>query len=284
MTTATIEVKNVQKTFGTFTALKDVSFTIQKGEIFGFLGPSGSGKTTMIKILTAQLEQTAGEANVLGVPAINMKKSENKARFGILTDNSGLYKRLTVEENLLLFSNMYDLPKSAVDEALAFVNLTDAKKKKVTELSKGMMQRVTLARAIMHKPDLLFLDEPTSALDPVNTAHIYKGLRKLNEMGTTIFLTTHDMAEAETLCNRVAFLHKGKIQAIGAPSQLKHDYSDESMTVQLTTGEEHILPMNDSASATVLTQWMSTGSIIRIQTNEPTLGDIFMQLTGSDLQ
>ena len=284
MTTATIEVKNVQKTFGTFTALQDVSFTIQKGEIFGFLGPSGSGKTTMIKILTAQLEQTAGEANVLGLPSINMKKSENNARFGILTDNSGLYKRLTVEENLLLFSNMYDLPKSAVDEALAFVNLTDARKKKVTELSKGMMQRVTLARAIMHKPDLLFLDEPTSALDPVNTAHIYKGLRKLNEMGTTIFLTTHDMTEAETLCHRVAFLHKGKIKAIGAPSQLKYDYSDESMTVQLASGEEHILPMNDSESATALAQWMGTGSIIRIQTNEPTLGDIFMQLTGSDLQ
>ena len=284
MTTATIEVKNVQKTFGTFTALQDVSFTIQKGEIFGFLGPSGSGKTTMIKILTAQLEQTAGEANVLGLPATNMKKSENKARFGILTDNSGLYKRLTVEENLLLFSNMYNLPKSAVDEALAFVNLADARKKKVTELSKGMMQRVTLARAIMHKPDLLFLDEPTSALDPVNTAHIYKGLRKLNDMGTTIFLTTHDMAEAETLCDRVAFLHKGKIQAIGAPSQLKHDYSDESMTVQLSTGEEHILPMNDRESATVLAQWMGSESIVRINTNEPTLGDIFMQLTGSDLQ
>ena len=284
MTTAVIEVKGVQKTFGTFTALQNVSFTIQKGEIFGFLGPSGSGKTTMIKILTAQLEQTAGEANILGLPAVHMKKSENKARFGILTDNSGLYKRLTVEENLLLFSNMYDLPKSAVDEALAFVNLADARKKKVTELSKGMMQRVTLARAIMHKPDLLFLDEPTSALDPVNTAHIYKGLRKLNDMGTTIFLTTHDMAEAETLCDRVAFLHKGKIQAIGAPSQLKHDYSDESMTIQLTTGEEHILPMNDSESATVLAQWMGSRSIVRINTNEPTLGDIFMQLTGSDLQ
>ncbi|MFF5995817.1 ABC transporter ATP-binding protein [Lysinibacillus sp. KU-BSD001] len=284
MTTTTIEVKNVQKTFGTFTALQDVSFTIQKGEIFGFLGPSGSGKTTMIKILTAQLEQTAGEAHVLGLPAHHMKKSENKARFGILTDNSGLYKRLTVEENLVLFSEMYNLSRSAVNEALAFVNLTEARKKKVTELSKGMMQRVTLARAIMHKPDLLFLDEPTSALDPVNTAHIYKGLRKLNEMGTTIFLTTHDMAEAETLCDRVAFLHKGKIQAIGAPSQLKHQYSDHSMTVQLVTGEEHVLPLADHAAATNVTQWMSTGAIARIYTNEPTLGDIFMQLTGSDLQ
>ncbi|WP_431028752.1 ABC transporter ATP-binding protein [Lysinibacillus sp. LZ02] len=284
MTTTTIDVKNVQKTFGTFTALQDVSFTIQKGEIFGFLGPSGSGKTTMIKILTAQLEQTAGEAHVLGLPAHQMKKSENKARFGILTDNSGLYKRLTVEENLVLFSEMYNLSRSAVNEALAFVNLTEARKKKVSELSKGMMQRVTLARAIMHKPDLLFLDEPTSALDPVNTAHIYKGLRKLNEMGTTIFLTTHDMAEAETLCDRVAFLHKGKIQAMGAPSQLKHQYSDHSMTVQLVTGEEHVLPLADRSATTNVTQWMSTGAIARIYTNEPTLGDIFMQLTGSDLQ
>lgn len=284
MTTATIEVKGVQKTFGTFTALEDVSFTIQKGEIFGFLGPSGSGKTTMIKILTAQLEQNGGKATVLGLPAHHMKKSENKARFGILTDNSGLYKRLTVEENLLLFSNMYNLPKTAVDEALDFVNLADARKKKVSELSKGMMQRVTLARAIMHKPDLLFLDEPTSALDPVNTQHIYKGLRKLNDMGTTIFLTTHDMAEAEVLCDRVAFLHKGKIRAIGAPSQLKHEYSDSTMTVELVTGDEHILRMDDGASAMKVAEWMGNGSIRRIQTNEPTLGDIFMQLTGSDLR
>lgn len=284
MITTAIEVKNVRKSFGAFTALEDVSFSINKGEIFGFLGPSGSGKTTMIKILTAQLEQTAGEASVLGFPSNEMKKSENKERFGILTDNSGLYKRLTVEENLLLFNNLYSLPKSAMDEALAFVNLTDARKKKISELSKGMIQRVTLARAIMHKPDLLFLDEPTSALDPVNTNHIYNGLRKLNEQGTTIFLTTHDMAEAETLCNRVAFLHKGKVRAIGEPSQLKHQYSDHSMTVELMTGEEHVLQLDDHTSAMKLSEWMTAKSIVRIQTNEPTLGDIFMQITGSDLQ
>lgn len=284
MTTATIEVNNIKKTFGVFTALEDVSFSIHKGEIFGFLGPSGSGKTTMIKILTAQLEQSRGVATVLGMPAKYMEKSKNKARFGILTDNSGLYKRLTVEENLLLFSKMYNLPDSAVKEALAFVNLTDSRKKKVTELSKGMIQRVTLARAIMHKPELLFLDEPTSALDPVNTLHIYKGLRKLNEMGTTIFLTTHDMAEAETLCDRVAFLHKGRIKAIGAPSDLKHEYSDHSITVELMTGEKHVLPVDESTSAAKLSEWMSEKSILRIQTNEPTLGDIFMQVTGSDLQ
>ncbi|WP_332647640.1 ABC transporter ATP-binding protein [Lysinibacillus sp. 54212] len=277
-----IDVQNVKKTFGKFVALEDVSFSIKKGEIFGFLGPSGSGKTTMIKILTAQLERTAGQAHVLGMDAIEMKKGFNRERFGILTDNSGLYQRLSIEENLLLFSNLYNLPKSAVNEALSFVNLTNDRKKKVNQLSKGMIQRVTLARAIMHKPDLLFLDEPTSALDPVNTQHIYNGLRRLNEMGTTIFLTTHDMQEAETLCDRVAFLHKGKVQVIGQPSELKKRFRDETMTVELESGEQHIIPM-DGTKATELLEWMQNGRVSRIRTNEPSLGDIFMSMTGSEL-
>lgn len=144
-----------------------------------------------------------------------------------------MYTRLSIEENLLLYSDLYQLSKTAVKEALDFVNLYTERKKKVSQLSKGMIQRVTLARAIMHKPDLLFLDEPTSALDPVNTQHIYNGLRKLNEMGTTIFLTTHDMSEAEILCDRVAFLHKGKIRAMGSPKELKKEFGDESITVEL---------------------------------------------------
>lgn len=280
--TVAIDVQKVQKIFGNFVALEDVSFSINKGEVFGFLGPSGSGKTTMIKILTAQLERTSGHAHVLGVDAVEMKKSFNREKFGILTDNSGLYHRLSIEENLLLFSNLYNLPKSAVSEALSFVNLTNERKKKVSQLSKGMIQRVTLARAIMHKPALLFLDEPTSALDPINTQHIYNGLRKLNEMGTTIFLTTHDMQEAETLCDRVAFLHKGKIRVIGQPSELKKRFRDDTMTVELESGEQHILTM-DGTEANRLMEWMKAGRVSRIQTNEPTLADIFMTMTGSEL-
>lgn len=280
--TVAIDVNKVQKTFGKFVALEDVSFSINKGEIFGFLGPSGSGKTTMIKILTAQLERTAGHARVLGLDAIEMKKSLNRDKFGILTDNSGLYGRLSIEENLILFSTLYNSPKSAVNEALSFVNLTNERKKKVNQLSKGMIQRVTLARAILHKPELLFLDEPTSALDPVNTEHIYSGLRKLNKMGTTIFLTTHDMQEAETLCDRVAFLHKGEIQMIGQPSELKKRFRDETMTVELESGEQHIIPM-DGTKAPELLKWMQNGQVSRITTNEPSLGDIFVSMTGSEL-
>lgn len=279
---AVIEVQHLKKIFQKETALQDVSFKIQKGEIFGFLGPSGSGKTTTIKILTAQTDKTDGDVLLFGRPANEMKKSQNRKRFGILTDNSGLYTRLSIEENLLLYSDLYQLSKTAVKEALDFVNLYTERKKKVSQLSKGMIQRVTLARAIMHKPDLLFLDEPTSALDPVNTQHIYNGLRKLNEMGTTIFLTTHDMSEAEILCDRVAFLHKGKIRAMGSPKELKKEFGDESITVELKNGETAVI-QNGSEDASTLYEWMQSNEVSRIYTNEPTLGDIFMQITGSDL-
>lgn len=280
--TTIIDVQNMRMKFGSEEALKDVSFSIKKGEIFGFLGPSGSGKTTTIKILTAQLTQSSGHAFVFGQPASEMRKAQQKAKMGLLTDNSGLYQRLTVEENLLLYSNLYDIPKTAVDEALQFVNLQNQRKKKVSQLSKGMLQRVLLARTIMHKPQLLFLDEPTSALDPVNAQHIYRGLRKLNELGTTIFLTTHNMAEAELLCDRVAFLYKGEIREMDTPAALKKKYSDHSFTIELNSGEQHVV-VNGEEDAVNVMNWMKNEQIIRMYSNEPSLGDIFVNLTGSDL-
>lgn len=277
-----IDVQHLQKAFNKEIALQDVSFSIKKGEIFGFLGPSGSGKTTTIKILTAQTEKTSGDVSLFGRVASEMKQSDNRKRFGILTDNSGLYTRLSIEENLKLYCQLYELPNSSIKEALDFVNLYAERKKKISQLSKGMLQRVTLARAIMHKPELLFLDEPTSALDPVNTQHIYNGLRKLNNMGTTIFLTTHDMAEAELLCDRVAFLHQGKIRAMGAPKQLKKEFGDNSITVELQNGTSETI-QSGAEDAQKLFKWMQSDEVARIYTNEPTLGDIFMQITGSDL-
>lgn len=277
-----ISVRNIEKTFPGTTALKNVSFDIPEGEIFGFLGPSGSGKTTLIKILTAQLAVNAGEADVLGSPARHMQHSGQKKRFGILTDNSGLYERLTVEENLDVFRRLYGLPKKSIEEVLEFVNLASERKKKVSVLSKGMRQRVTLACAIIHQPELLFLDEPTSALDPVNTARIHKGLRYLNERGTTIFLTTHDMMEVETLCGRVAILHEGEIRAIGAPGELRKSYRDGMLTVELKTGETERLPL-DEKSAGAIADWISAGQIERMYTNEPSLGEVFIKLTGSEL-
>ncbi|WP_405116254.1 ABC transporter ATP-binding protein [Paenibacillus sp. FSL K6-1217] len=279
---AVIQVEQVRKTFGSRDALTEVSFSIPKGEIFGFLGPSGSGKTTLIKILTAQLKPTGGAARVFDQPAEAMQQSAQKMRFGILTDNSGLYERLSIEENLELYRKLYDLPRSAVDQVLQFVNLSGERKKKVSTLSRGMRQRVMLACAIIHEPELLFLDEPTSALDPVNTAHIYKGLRYLNEKGTTIFITTHDMAEAELLCDRVAILYQGRIRTIGSPKELKRQHRENIIRVELTSGEDYELPV-DGGTGERIADWMKRGLIERLETKEPNLGDIFITMTGSEL-
>lgn len=277
-----IQAEHIRKRFGDKDALKDVSFSISKGDIFGFLGPSGSGKTTLIKILTAQLNPTSGQAMVLNQPAEKMQQSSQKMRFGILTDNSGLYERLSIAENLELYRQLYDLPRSSIDRVLQFVNLSEERKKKVNQCSRGMRQRVMLACAIIHEPELLFLDEPTSALDPVNSAHIYKGLRYLNEKGTTIFLTTHDMAEAELMCNRVAILYQGQIQTIGSPRELKKQHRKNTVGIELLNGEAYELPIN-AETANQIADWMKRGLIDRLETKEPSLGDIFIKMTGSEL-
>ncbi|WP_144511242.1 ABC transporter ATP-binding protein [Bacillus sp. FJAT-22090] len=277
-----IEVKGLTKYFTNFKAIEGIDFQVKKGEIFGFLGPSGSGKTTTIKILTGQLNPTEGKAQVFGMDVSNLKSSKARKLFGVLTDNSGLYGRLSIYENLKLYCDLYELPLSKIEEALEFVNLKEESKKRVSTLSKGMTQRVILARAIIHEPELLFLDEPTSALDPVNTLHIYNGLRALNNKGTTIFLTTHDMQEADILCNRVAFLNKGKIQLLDKPSELKKKFADTTITVELTNEEKKVLP-KDSAGAEEMYQLMKENRVVTVHSNEPTLGDIFVMATGGKL-
>ncbi|MFE4094614.1 ABC transporter ATP-binding protein [Priestia sp. YIM B13484] len=277
-----IEVKNLTKVFGDKVVLKDVTFEVKKGETFGFLGPSGSGKTTTIKILTSQLIHTKGEVTIFGESLQKKTTKHYLKKVGILTDNSTLYERLSVYQNLLLYCKLYEVSTSRIDEVLEDVNLLSDKKTIVQKLSKGMRQRVVLARAFLHKPKILFLDEPTSALDPVNTKHIYKGLRKLNEQGTTIFLTTHDMVEAEELCDRVAFLHQGEIKLLDTPKNLRLKFSQKSISLVVGEGNS-ITVKNDEQGAKQISDYMKNGQLLSIHSNEPTLGDIFVQLTGSEL-
>lgn len=277
-----IEVQSLEKIFANQTALEDVNFHVKRGEVFGFLGPSGSGKTTTIKILTGQLNETSGKATIFGKLVSEMKKGSVRNKVGILTDNSGLYERLSIYDNLKLYCNLYEVPQSRIEDVLLIVNLKNEQKKIVSKLSKGMLQRVTLARTLLHEPKLLFLDEPTSALDPVNAQHIHNGLRELQARGTTIFLTTHDMNEAELLCDRVAFLNKGKIRLMGEPKKLKRKYSDSTVTVELKNDEKIVLKTTDE-HAQQLFDYMSSNNVAAIHSNEPTLGDIFVKVTGRKL-
>lgn len=277
-----IEIENLAKTFGNEHALTNVNFDVKKGEIFGFLGPSGAGKTTTIKILTGQMSYTSGSVQVFGEDVIQLKKSKNRKRFGVLTDNSGLYDKLSIEDNLLFYCDLYDVPTNKVDEVLDVVQLREEKKKRVAKLSKGMRQRVTLARALLHEPALLFLDEPTSALDPVNTQYIYKGLRELNERGTTIFLTTHDMEEADYLCDRIAFLHDGEIKLLDTPDALKKQFAKDEIEIELKDGQ-HVTLSKSKKDAQTLYNYMKNEEIETIHSKEPTIGDIFVYVTGREL-
>jgi len=210
-----IQMQNIVKRFGDKTVLDDVCFNVEPGEIFGLLGPSGSGKTTIINILTHQLTPEDGQYNV----------GATQKETGLMLEEDGLYKRLTTAQNLDLFAGIYGVDKSKVLTALQNVGLGDDTKTSVTKLSKGMRQRLALARAFLHSPKIMFLDEPTSALDPGTARGIHKLILNLKEQGATIFLTTHNMEEAVDLCDHVALLHKGKIVEQGSPKEIcdKHN-------------------------------------------------------------
>lgn len=276
-----IEARALTKMFGNKSALRSLDFAVHRGETFGFLGPSGSGKTTTIKILTAQLLPTSGTARVFGQDVAHMTEAEryhHLSRIGILTDNSTLYDRLSVQDNLEMFCKLYQVPASRVPEALEQVNLADDRQTVVKNLSKGMKQRVTLARALLHGPEILFLDEPTSALDPGNTRRIHESLKELNRAGTTIFLSTHDMEEAETLCDRIAFLHQGIISAMDTPQLLRRRYADATITVTTTDGSYQVAC--DEEGARRVSETMTSGKLVSIHSNEPSLSDIFIKVTG----
>ena len=210
-----IKMQNIGKKFGDKTVLSDVNFSVEKGEIFGLLGPSGAGKTTIINILTNQIKEDSGSKEVKALPS----------ETGIMLDIGGLYPHLTCLQNLNLYAQIYDLPKSKPIEVLEIVGLADSSKKIVAQLSRGMTQRLALARAVLYQPKLLFLDEPTSALDPGTSKGVCRLLQKLSEQGATIFLTTHNMDEALKLCNRIALLYDGKIVEQGNPNEICERYN-----------------------------------------------------------
>lgn len=261
-------------------ALDGLSFSVRAGEIFGFLGPSGAGKTTTIKLLTRQLSADSGTMKVFGKPLAELAQRDFE-RMGILTDNSGFYERLTVRENLQIFARLYDVKEARIPELLEEVGLLEDQHKRAKNLSRGMKQRMLLARAVLHEPTLLFLDEPTAALDPGTTASIHDMLQRIHRRGTTIFLTTHNMEEADKLCGWVSFLDHGKIVEGGRPQELKLKYARP--IVQVCTAEGAVLECEKTAEAIGRLMEQVQGPIATVHSQEPNLEEIFLQLTGREL-
>jgi ABC-2 type transport system ATP-binding protein len=220
-----IRIENLTKRFGERTAVDGLSLEIPAGTIFGFLGPNGAGKTTTINLLLGLLEPTSGRAEVLGCQT-RTSGDEIRARTGALLEHTGLYEQLTAAENLEFYGRVYRMPVGArserAEELLTDLGLWDRRGDRVGTWSRGMKQRLALARALLHRPALVFLDEPTAGLDVVAARAVRDDLGSLTEReGTTIFLTTHNMAEAERLCDRVAVIRAGSLITVGEPADLR---------------------------------------------------------------
>jgi ABC-2 type transport system ATP-binding protein len=226
-------VEHLTKRFGERLAVDDVSFTVGAGEVFGFLGPNGAGKTTTVRMLATLIAPTSGRARVAGVPLEAANGVEIRKRIAVMTENPGLYLRLTVAENLAFFAGLYELaePEKRIGQALAAVNLAGRADDPCGSLSKGLRQRVALARALLSNPAVVFLDEPTSGLDPVASRDVHELIDGLRERGVTVFLTTHRLEEAEQLCDRVAILNTS-LRTIGRPDELRDRLFTKTLLVR----------------------------------------------------
>lgn len=278
----TVKAENISHSFSEHQVLDKVSFQVKKGEVFGLLGPSGAGKTTLIKILTGQLLQDNGTAELLGRDTRKLSAKERK-QIGAMMDNLGLYDRLSIYNNLSFYADILHVSRHRINDILKEIGLYEDRNKAVAKLSKGMKNRLSLARAFMNDAKILFLDEPTAGLDPVTTREIHHTLCQQKKQGCTIFLTTHNMYEAQSLCDQVALLGEGRIIEIGNPTEICQKYNHlNKLRITLNDGKNVVLE-NNSSSALAVKEYLEKDIITSIHSTEPTLETVFIELTGKGL-
>lgn len=265
------------------TTLKNLNFEIDRGEIFGFLGPSGAGKSTTQKILYKILHNFEGEILVKDRP-LNIWGKEYFDQIGVGFELPNHYLKLTGRENLELFASFYKAENlQNFDELFDLVGLTDSTDKRVEAYSKGMKMRLNFIRAIMHDPDILFFDEPTAGLDPINAQKIKRHILKLKNNGKTIFVTTHDMATADELCDRVSFIVEGEIRLTEKPSVLKDLHGKHSVKVELADAQIAEFPIEGLGDNPQFLGFIKTDEVRRISSQEATLEEVFIKVTGTPL-
>jgi ABC-2 type transport system ATP-binding protein len=308
-----IEVVNIKKTFGEFTAVDGVSFAVQPGEVFGLLGPNGAGKSTLIRMLTTLLPPTGGQGFVGG---FDVAKDADKVRrvIGVIPQAMTSDTELSVEENLIIFAKLYGVPrarrKALIDELLEAVDLTEWRDKQVMYLSGGMRRRVEIARGLVHEPRIFFLDEPTTGLDPVSRVAVWEMIQKVKqERDLTVLLTTHYMDEADRLCDRIAIVDHGKLVALDSPMKLKASIPSQNAIevsfssvpsgwmetlktlphVQSVTSEENVFRIAtakgpETTMALVAASEAAGLTVQSLAVKSTTLDDVFVHYTGRDLR
>ena len=277
-----IEVEGLSRTFKNLRAVDNISFTVGAGEIFGFLGHNGAGKTTSIRMLTGQLRPTAGNARVAGCDVLSERR-RLKPLIGVVSENQNLYERMSGRENLTFAARLYGIDRKRIDEALDQVGLLDRARDNVQQYSNGMKQRLLIARALLHQPQIIFLDEPTSGLDPVVGRDIRRLVLDFSRQGVTVFLTTHYMEEADQLCGRVAFISDGRIVALDTPDNLKVAHGRKALEVRLDDGQALTIALDDQDAGARLEKLVSSGQIRTLHSAEATLEEVFIQITGRRL-
>ena len=311
--TAAIDVQDIKKTFGDFTAVAGVSFQVQPGEVFGLLGPNGAGKSTLIRMLTTLLPPSGGSARVGGFDVASEADSVRRV-IGVIPQAMTSDTELSVEENLIIFAKLYGVPrakrKALIDSLLEAVDLTEWRHKQVMYLSGGMRRRVEIARGLVHEPRIFFLDEPTTGLDPVSRVAVWEMIQQIKrERDLTVLLTTHYMDEADKLCDRIAIVDHGKLVALDSPLKLKASIPSQNAIevsfssvpagwgdrlkalphVQSVTNEDHIFRMaTANGPATTMALVAATEAIgLTVQSlavKSTTLDDVFVHYTGHDLR
>lgn len=263
--------------------LDGLSFEVQRGEIFGLLGPSGAGKTTTQRLLLGLQPGFSGRARVFGQPVDRLRR-EFYERIGVSFELPALYLRLTAVENLQLFASLFKRPTKRPMAALRLVGLEDDAFKRVETFSKGMKMRLNLCRALLNDPELLFLDEPTASQDPARARETRQLILKLKDEGKTVFLNTHNMAEADEICDRVGFLVNGRADIQGTPECLKREYGRPVLEVRHLEGQDLALrtfPMDGLGQNSEFLMLLQSSKIVTMHTQEASLDDVFIKVAAA---
>ena len=283
--TTSIVAEDLRFSYGDTLAVDGVDVRVEPGRTLGFLGPNGAGKSTTIKMLTGQLAPDSGRIEILGLP-MPAQRTEIQGRIGVCFEEKNLYLAMTGEENLRFFARLFGMRGFDPAALLERVGLGERGKDRVGEYSKGMRQRLMMARTLVNGPDVLFLDEPTDGLDPVSARMIRELIRAEAARGAAVLLTTHDMTEADQLSDEVAFINEGRILTLDTPERLKLTYGTRSVRIR-TQGsaqqvDERVIPLDGDGAAAIL-QALTEGEVLTIHSEEATLEDIFVHFAGRGL-